>query len=158
EIAAGERQAEENALAACGIDRMIDGVISQRRRKRGGLNSIKGVRPESAAEIDVLEVVRGGRGFPLNVRDIVAEGYAGAPEAPVQLVTREYVEPVAVLNVVQQVLGAERIIKRNQVLAGQNRSLTALIEIEPVKIDGEAGLNRMIHEIRLGESQSGIAL
>ena len=47
-------------------------------------------------------------------------------------ITGEDVEPVAVLNVIQQVLRAQRIIKWNQVLPGQNRRFAALVEVEAV--------------------------
>ena len=66
-------------------------------------------------------------------------------------------EAVAVLDVVQQVLRAQLVVQRNQVLPGQNRSLAALVEIEAAQVDDEAELQRAVEEVRLGEAQADIA-
>ena len=151
--AAGVIEGEEQAPAAGGRNGMVHGVVGIRRRDVAGPDPGQRIRSGHAAEIDVLEVIVGGRGQRFYVGDVEAVSDSDLRETPPQMGARGNRKPVAVLDVVQQVTRAQLVIQRDQVRPRQNRGLAALVEIEPAQIDHEAELNRPVQEIRLGEPQ-----
>src|ERR1035441_202120 len=106
----GEAHAQVYAVAAGGINRMVDGVIEVGRRDGGGADTIQRVRPVHSAEIEVLEIVIGGGCQRFHVGDIVAEGQAEAREVTAQRIAGGKGDPVAVLDVIQQVLRTQALV------------------------------------------------
>src|SRR6266446_6794792 len=128
---------------------MVHRIVAVRRRNRAGLDTYQGVGSADALEVDVRKIL--GRGTR-------ARDDAGIVEAVRNPNTREttpqhfaggHVEAVAVLDVIQLVLRAQRLVEGDEILAGENRCLAGLIEIEPAQVNGGADLDGLVQEIWL---------
>ena len=150
--AAGEGGGDKQALAAGRRDGMVHGIVRKRGHDAAGANPLQGVRADDSVEIDVIEVGGRGGGLRLHVGDVVAVGDAEAGEAAPQRITHRRREAMSGLDVIQQVLRAERVEQRDQVLSGEDGSLAALVVIEARQVGFHADLQRKIQEVRLREA------
>src|SRR4029077_10427635 len=103
--------------------------------------------------VQILEILRRGGAQDVDVGNVVAVGDSDARKTSPQRIAGRNIEPVAVLRIVEKIVRAERVEQRNQILARQNRGLAALVIVEVAYINDEAQLQRLIEEVRLGESQ-----
>src|SRR5579859_1037960 len=136
---------------------MVHRVVAVRRRDRAGFDADERVRSVDALEIDVGKVLsRGARaGHDAGIVEAVRDAHAR--ETTAQHFAGGSVEAVAVLYVIQLVLGAQRLVEGNEILAGENGSFAGLIEIEPAQVYGGADLDGLVQEIRLGKAEAHIA-
>src|ERR1700693_6124309 len=138
----GER--EEQRLAASGRDGMIDGVIGVGWSDFAGTDSTQSIRTADALKVQVREVARRCRAEGLETGDVIAirKSYTseGAPEG----VRNENSRTITVLYIVEQVLRSDLVEQGKQVLARQGGSFAALVVIEPVHVEGEAGLDGLV--------------
>ena len=64
---------------------------------------------------------------------------------------------MAVLRVIQQVLGSQLLVDGNQVLSRQDGSLTALVETEAAQVHHKTELDRPVEEVWLGEAETDVS-
>src|ERR1700691_265246 len=150
--AAGEGSGDKQALATRRRDGMIHGIVRKRGYDAAGTDTLQGVGAGDPAEIDVIEVRRRGGGLRLHVGNIVAVSDAQAGDAALQQITGRHREAMSGLDVIQQVLRAERVEQRDEIFAGENGSLAALIIIEAGQVGFHTDLQRKIEEVRLRET------
>src|SRR5579885_2811151 len=118
--AAGHLGGDEQAAASGGVDGVVDGVVAVGRGNGAGLDAGERVGARDATEVYVLEI-RGRRvAEHLDVGHVVAVGNAQAGEAAAQRITQRNREAVPVLDVVDQVVLAERVKQGDEVLPGQD--------------------------------------
>src|SRR5260370_4649698 len=57
-------------------------------------------------------------------------------------------------HIIEQVVGAKRVIQRDVVAPGEDRDFAALVVIEAAHVDDESQLQRLVEEIGLGETEA----
>src|SRR5713226_10126093 len=133
---------------------MIHRVVAVGRRDRTGLDTNQGVRAVDTLEIDVCKILGRGARARDDAGIVVAIRDSHARETTPQHFTGGCVEAMAVLDVVQLVLRAQRLVERDEILPAQNRSLAGLIEIEPAHVNYKADLNGLVQKIRLRKADA----
>src|ERR1700733_6178096 len=105
---------------------MVDGVVGERGRDGAGYNTGQSIRAADSLKIQIVKVGFGciRQGSDALIAERVCE--ANTRKTTAQLIADKRGEALAVGNVVQQVLRAERGVIAEQVFARQNGSLTAL--------------------------------
>src|SRR5260370_31908956 len=133
---------------------MVHGVVAVGRRNGAGLDTDQRVRSVDALEVEICKILRGSARAGDDAGIVEAVGDPHARETAPQHFAGGHVEAVAVLDVIQLVLRAQRLVKGDEILAGKNGSLAGLIEIEPAQVDGGADLKWLRQEKTLRKNQA----
>ena len=153
QFAAGKSQGEKQLAATGRINGIVDAVVGVRRRDRAGTNAAQLIGPAHAFEIDIGEIIRGCGGERLDVRNVVTVSQADTGEAALERIRQEDRAAITVLDVVQQVLCAERIVIGNQVRARENGRFLRLVVVIALHIQGEPGLDGVVEQVGFGEAE-----
>src|SRR5205085_11721862 len=74
-----------------------------------------------------------------------------------ELSRRKHGEAASVRDIIHRIGRSQLLVERDQIAAAQQRYFARLIVIEPLHIDGEAGLNRAVQKIRFGKAERDVA-
>src|SRR5713226_1066722 len=144
----------KETLPAGGVNRVVDRIVGDRRGQAAGDNAGQSRRAGNVAELDKAKQRRGRRTERGDVALAQSVGETDAREGKTaQRVAREHGEALAVLVVVLRDVGIYI-----DLLAEQNRSFAALVEIELAVEKTEAGGDGAVKQVRLGEAEQEVAL